>query len=165
MIIKKVPISKCRPWDKNPRKIAPEDAARLKKQIQKLKVYKPMIAYQEGKDYIILGGNMRLSALKELGHKEVEISIVKPKNEAEKIEYNLSDNDGVGKTDLSLLTELVLPIKDEIDLKDYKVNLDLGQGLETLFEDAKGLGGEPGDNDKEPEMVKCPKCGHEFVDE
>lgn len=48
---------------------------------------------------------MRLLVLHELGIPEVEISIVKPKTEAEKVEYSLSDNDRAGEYDDQALAE------------------------------------------------------------
>ena len=86
MNIIRVPISKCEPWEKNPRGITIKDFERLKKQIQELGVYKPLIACQEKGKYIILGGNMRIRALQELGHTEVDISVVEAKTDAEKNE-------------------------------------------------------------------------------
>lgn len=71
----------------------------------------------------VLGGNMRLRALQELGHKEVWVSVVEPKSEAEKIEISLSDNDRVGYYEDQALAELVYPYREEIDLKAFKVDL------------------------------------------
>lgn len=42
-----VPISEVKVWDKNPRGCKKDDFARLKKQIQKFGVYKPLIACDE----------------------------------------------------------------------------------------------------------------------
>ena len=92
MKILKVPINDVEPWEKNPRNIKKYDYERLKKQIQKLGIYKPLIACRENGKYLVLGGNMRIRALKELGYKEVDISLVEAKTEKERIEYSLSDN-------------------------------------------------------------------------
>jgi len=132
MEIKKVPISQVEPWEKNPRNIRTKDFERLKKQILELGVYKPLICYEENGKYITLGGNMRLLALRELGIPEVEISIVYPKSEAEKIKYSLSDNDRAGEYDEQALAELVYPHIEEINLEDFKV--DLGEAI-----DLKGI--------------------------
>lgn len=45
-------ISKLRLWDKNPRSVTAKDFARLKRQIEKFGVYKPLICTPEG---IVLG--------------------------------------------------------------------------------------------------------------
>jgi DNA modification methylase len=128
MNIEHVPISKVIPWDKNPRGITQKDYARLKKQIEELGVYKPLVAVKENGKYVVLGGNMRIRALKELGHDEVEISVVKARTEAERIKYALSDNDRAGFYEEEKLAELVYPHLDEIDLAEFKV--DLGEALD-----------------------------------
>ena len=128
MNIERVPISKVIPWEKNPRGIKAKDFDRLKKQITKLGVYKPLLAYRENGHYVVLGGNMRIRALKELGLQEVDISIIKPKSEAQKIEYALSDNDRVGYYEEEALAELVYPHIAEIDLGEFKV--DLGEPID-----------------------------------
>ena len=46
-------------WEQNPRSIRKEDFERLKKQIQELGQYKPLIITKDGE---VIGGNMRLRA-------------------------------------------------------------------------------------------------------
>lgn len=135
MKIIKVPIEKCELWDKNPRGITKKDFERLKKQIQKLGVYKPLVACEENGKYIILGGNMRLRALQELGYKEVELSIVGAKSEKEKIEYSLSDNDRVGYYEEEKLAELIYPHIDELELEDFKIDIGEAISLKDVVED------------------------------
>ena len=135
MEIRKVPIEKVEPWEKNPRGIKQEDFERLKRQILKLGVYKPLICYQENGKYITLGGNMRIRALKELGVRGVEISIIKPKSEAEKIEYALSDNDRAGYYEEQALAELVYPHLAKLDLDDFKVDIGKAVNLKFIIED------------------------------
>lgn len=87
------PIENLREWSKNPRKTTKKDLERLKKQILKFRVYKPLIVTPDG---IVIGGNMRLKVFKELGLKKVWVSIVEVKSEKEMLEYALSDNDRIG---------------------------------------------------------------------
>lgn len=77
---KQADISTVDNWDKNPRAIQKEDFERLKAQIKELGVYKPLICYEHEGRYIVLGGNMRLRALKALGTKEVWLVVVKPQD-------------------------------------------------------------------------------------
>ncbi len=93
MDIRKVPISKVVPWKKNPRTATKEDIDRLKAQVEKLGIYKPLLVFKDGGKYVVLGGNMRLRAYRELGIREVEVSIVKVKTEADVVAITLSDND------------------------------------------------------------------------
>ena len=86
-------ISELREWDKNPRSIKRVDFERLKTQIKKLGQYKPLLITEDGE---VIGGNMRLKAYRELGIKDVWVSVVKPKDENQKLEYALSDNDRAG---------------------------------------------------------------------
>lgn len=128
MNIVKVPIAKVVPWEHNPRGIKTKDFDRLKKQILKLGVYKPLLAYKENGHYVVLGGNMRIRALKELGIPEVEVSVVEAKTQAKKIEYALSDNDRAGFYEEDKLAELVYPEMAHLDLAEFKV--DLGEPLD-----------------------------------
>ena len=128
MEIKRIPIVEVEPWEKNPRGILKRDFERLKRQIQELGVYKPLIAVRENGKYIVLGGNMRIRALKELGQTEVEVSIIKAKTEADRIKYALSDNDRAGYYEEEALAELVYPHLDEIKLEDFKI--DLGEAID-----------------------------------
>jgi DNA modification methylase len=128
MNIIKVPIFSVIPWEKNPRGIKTKDYERLKRQILELGVYKPLLAVRENGHYIVLGGNMRIRALKDIGVKEVEVSIVKAKTETERIKYALSDNDRAGFYEEDKLAELVYPHLAEIKLEDYKV--DLGEPID-----------------------------------
>ena len=128
MNIERVPISKVVPWEKNPRGIKTKDFDRLKKQILKLGTYKPLLAYRENGGYVVLGGNMRIRAYKELGIQEVDISVIDAPTEAKKIEYALSDNDRVGYYEEEALAELIYPHIKDIDLGEFKV--DIGEPID-----------------------------------
>lgn len=132
--IRRVPIDKVVPWDKNPRGIKDQDYDRLKRQILELGVYKPLVVCPEKGKYIVLGGNMRIRALREIGARTVEVSIVHPKNEAERIKFALSDNDRAGFYEEEKLTGLLQPHFAQLDLGEFKV--DIGQPLElrAVFE-------------------------------
>jgi hypothetical protein len=132
--IRRVPIESVLPWDKNPRGIKTKDFERLKKQILRLGVYKPLIAYQDGDTFIVLGGNMRIRALKDLGLKEVEISVVNPISETQKIEFALSDNDRAGFYQEQELAELIFPHIQELNLDDFKVDMGEALDLKSVIE-------------------------------
>ena len=107
-------------WDKNPRTIKDEDFSRLKKQIEKLGVYKHLIINQ---DNIVLGGNMRIRALRDMGIREVACSVVQTADEAQMIEYALSDNDRAGDYDQKQVAELAKIHPIDIDL----FHIDIGK--------------------------------------
>ena len=164
MEIKKVAISKVRLWEDNPRNIKTKDFERLKRQIKELGIYKPMIACQENGGYTILGGNMRLRALQELGIAEVDISIVSPKTEADKIKYALSDNDRAGEYDEQVLAELVYPHIEEIELEDFKLDMGEPISLKNVIEEY-GPDFIPKEKEYDENLEtenECPKCGYKW---
>jgi len=163
--IRRVPLAKVEPWDKNPRGIKTKDFDRLKKQILKLGVYKPLICYEDKGRYVVLGGNMRIRALKDLGLKEVEISVVKPKDEAQKIEYALSDNDRAGFYEEDKLAELVLPHVANLDMSDFKVDLGEPLDIKSVIERFGPDFGEPKEQEFDENIEttnECPKCGYKW---
>jgi len=161
--IERVPISKVVPWDKNPRGIKTKDFERLKKQILKLGTYKPLLAYRENGGYVVLGGNMRIRAYKELGIQEVDISVIDAPTEAKKIEYALSDNDRVGYYEEEALAELIYPHIKDIDLSEFKV--DIGEPID-LKQVVERLGPNLNNDEKELDELEteheCPKCGYKW---
>lgn len=110
-------------WDKNPRAVKKNDFERLKKQIQRLGQYKPLLINQSG---VVLGGNMRLRAYRELGIDDVWVSVVDAGTEQKMVEYALSDNDRIGYYQEESLAELIAA-NPGIDLEDFRV--DLGKSL------------------------------------
>lgn len=132
MEIKKVAIERLREWEKNPREVRREDLERLKRQIKRLGVYKPLVVVEDGDVLLVLGGNMRLRALREMGVREVEVSVVEAEDDGKRLEYSLSDNDRVGSYIEEKLARLSLEVKDEIKLEDYKVDLGKAIKLDDL---------------------------------
>jgi ParB-like chromosome segregation protein Spo0J len=142
-------------WEDNPREISKEDYERLQAHIRRLGMYKPLLINQNN---IVLGGNMRLNALKDLGIEEVMCAVVLTDNQQQMIEYALSDNDQMGVTDEQKLAELVTltPIKQEL----FSVSVGKLKPVETVL---KGLG--PSDNgNQEQKCRQCPEhCGMQNI--
>ena len=155
MEIKRVPISDVEVWEKNPRNIRTKDFERLKKQIQELGVYKPLICIRENGKYITLGGNMRLRALVSLNFKEVDVSLVDAPDEATRIKYALSDNDRAGEYDDQALAELLYNSKDGIDPSLFRIDLGNTLSIEELLTQF-GPKIEAGEEDVVPEAKKEP---------
>ena len=103
-------LSELRGWELNPRTVDKESFERLKEQIKRLGVYKPLLINQQN---IVLGGNMRLKVFQELKLEEIICSRVLTDNEAQMMEYALSDNDQIGVTDEEAVAEFASlhPIK------------------------------------------------------
>ena len=123
-------ITTLKNWDKNPRTIVKKDFERLKKQIQKLGEYKPLLITKDG---TVLGGNMRLKAYQELGIKEVWVSVVEADTEEKKIEYALSDNDRAGKYELDLMGDMVGNFPD-LDWAAYSIDIEAPKTVDKFID-------------------------------
>ena len=99
-------ISKIKSNPNNPRIIKDEKFAKLKKSISefpKMMELRPMVINSEN---IVLGGNMRLKALKELGYKDIPDNWIKRADELTEDEtrrFIIADNVGFGEHDWDLL--------------------------------------------------------------
>ena len=91
----------------NPRNIIPEKLNKLKKSISDFPDMlnkRPLVCFtdKDGK-YVVLGGNMRLKACKELGIKELPIILADEWTEEQKNEFIIKDNVGFGVWDWDVL--------------------------------------------------------------
>lgn len=116
-------------WEANPRNIKPKDFERLKKQIQELGQYKPLLITEDG---TVIGGNMRLRAYMDLGIEDVWVSVVNPKDKDQMLAYALSDNDRAGYYDDDLLANLSSAYPD-FEWGNYAVDLQPPTTLDDLF--------------------------------
>lgn len=123
-------ISELRNWSDNPRSIKPERFQELKNRITRFGQFKPVIITPDGE---VLGGNMRLKAMKELGIEDIWVSVIEPKSEAEKIEIALTDNEEMGFYEDKQLADLIEKYKGEIELGDYSVHIGEPINLEDLI--------------------------------
>lgn len=126
-------ISSLHNWEHNPRTVTKEGIERLIKQIKKLGIYKPLIITEDG---TVLGGNMRLKALEQMGEKNAWVSIVKAETEEKKIEYALSDNDRVGKYEGDQLANLIGNFP-EVEWNDYAVDIKEPELVSDLMDSFK----------------------------
>ena len=102
-----IKLSNIKPNPNNPRIIKDEKFDKLVKSIKdfpKMMELRPMVI---NSDNIVLGGNMRLKALKELGYKEVPYEWVKRAEnltEDEARRFIIADNLGFGEHDWEMLS-------------------------------------------------------------
>lgn len=164
MELERIEIGRVEPWAKNPRGITVAGRERLRRQIEKHGIYKPLLVSPKGKKFLVLGGNMRFGILKEIGHKEVDVSIVHPKDEAEMIEFALSDNDRVGKYDLQALALMLEEEKAGIALEDYRVSSGDEQKVgDFLGQYGPGVEAESKAVDENlPTSHTCQECGYKW---
>jgi DNA modification methylase len=97
-MIKKVKITEVIANPNNPRLIKDEKFRKLVKSIQDFPDMLNVRPIVVNKDMVVLGGNMRLKAIKEAGHTEVAVEIV-DWNEQQQKEFIVKDNVGFGEWD------------------------------------------------------------------
>ena len=119
--IKKMKLSEIKPNPKNPRIIKDDN---YKKLIKSLQEFPEMLSIREiivDEGLIILGGNMRYKALKELGEKTALVKIISGLTEDQKKQFIVKDNLPYGEWDFELL-------QSDYELTDLE-----GWGLDTDF--------------------------------
>ena len=104
----------------NPRKISKSQLERLKVSLQK---FPEMMSIREivvDENMMILGGNMRYRALKELGEEKVPVKIIRGFTEEQKKEFIIKDNNAYGEWDVDLLQTWDIDLLNEWDLNVKK---------------------------------------------
>lgn len=130
----KVKVNQLKENENNPRVIRDEQ---FKKLVKSIKDFPEMLHVRKlvcTPDLVVLGGNMRLKALKEAGVKDVEIEIVDWSKEKQN-EFIIKDNIGYGSWDYEILAnEWEVESLDEwgLEIPGYSVpEID----LDKFFED------------------------------
>lgn len=129
-----IPIGKLKANPSNPRVLRDDKFAKLKKSIQDfpdMLNYRCVVAVTDtdGK-LMVLGGNMRLRAMQELGVKEVPVMLADHWSEEQRREFSIKDNIGYGEWDFDQLANEW----DAGDLSDWGLDLpeqDVEDGIET----------------------------------
>lgn len=155
------PIEDLELWKRNPRAMDEDDKDRLKKQLLKHKQYKPLLITLEGKKGIVIGGNMRLTTMRELvsdGHeqfKKVWVSIVDAPDDETKLEYALSDNDRAGHYNTGELATMLSELP-EFDLNGYNIDAGSAVSLEQVTDWHKETEEDDFDADEEAAKIDDP---------
>jgi len=103
MIVEKVKISDVKTNPKNPRIIKDDKFRKLVKSIQEFPQMLELRPIVVDENNIVLGGNMRLKACKEVGLKEVFIVRANDLTDEQKDEFIVKDNVGFGEWDWDIL--------------------------------------------------------------
>lgn len=107
----------------NPRFIRDQRYEALKKSIQdapEMLSLRELLVMPHGKKYVVIGGNMRLRACKDLGYEEVPCKVLDKDTPVEKLrEYAIKDNNGFGEDDWDILANEW----DEVELLDWGMEL------------------------------------------
>lgn len=110
----RLPLSKIQPNNgqieglpKNPRFIRDDKFKKLVKSIEdnpEMTALREVLVYPHAGKYVIIGGNMRYQALKELGYKEAICKVLPENTTPEQLQaYAIKDNAGFGEWDFDLL--------------------------------------------------------------
>lgn len=147
-----VKINEVKPNPKNPRLIKDDKFKKLVKSIQEFPDMlnkRPLIVFTDtdGK-YVVLGGNMRLKACKEIGLKEIPIILADEWTEEQKAEFLIKDNVGFGEWDWDNLAnewdtekldewglDVPITLDDETELKDLSSTIDNLYRIEIVCKD------------------------------
>jgi site-specific DNA-methyltransferase (adenine-specific) len=134
-----VKITEVKPNPKNPRIIKDGKFQKLVKSIQEFPDMlnkRPLIVFTDvDNKYVVLGGNMRLKACKEIGLKEIPIIVADEWTEEQKNEFLIKDNVGFGEWDWdSLANEWDVEKLDDWGL-DLPVDLSVQEELEAEEDD------------------------------
>jgi DNA modification methylase len=184
-----VDINLIKPNPKNPRTIKDDKFDKLKQSIQEFPDMlnkRPLICFtdKDGK-YVILGGNMRLKASKDIGLKELPIILADEWTEEQKAEFLIKDNVGFGEWDWDQLhsdwdtekledwgldvPEFDSPIEleaeeDEFDVPEGGIETDIVLG--DLFEigEHRLLCGDSTDSDQVAKLMNGEKADMVFTD-
>ena len=126
-MIKKVKIAEVKPNPNNPRLIKDDKFKKLVKSIQEFPDMLNVRPIVVNKDMVVLGGNMRLKAIKEAGIKEISIEIVDWTEDQQK-EFIIKDNVGFGEWNWDDLAN----DWDEIQLTDWGLDIpDFNKGIDN----------------------------------
>lgn len=99
-------LSELRPAEYNPRKFPKEKDQKLKDSINKFGVVDPLIVnVAEDRKNIVIGGNFRLSVLKDLGYTKAPCVYVNISDIEKEKELNIRLNKNLGEWDFDLLAE------------------------------------------------------------
>jgi hypothetical protein len=141
MIVEKVKISDVKTNPKNPRLIKDEKFKKLVKSIIEFPQMLELRPIVVDENNIVLGGNMRLKACKEVGLKEVFIVRANDLTEQQKDEFIVKDNVGFGEWDWDILANsfeveqledwgLDVPIDERIDEIEDGEEIELPQSVQ-----------------------------------
>jgi DNA modification methylase len=174
------------PNPNNPRAIRDARFEKLKQSIidfPEMLEKRPLVCYTEGKNYIVLGGNMRLKALQDIGHGEVPIMLADDWTEEQRAQFLIKDNVGFGEWDWNALANewdaeklegwgLELPPMDAIELAAEEDDYEMPEQIETdivlgdLFEigEHRLLCGDSTDSDQVAKLMDGQKANMVFTD-
>jgi DNA modification methylase len=119
---------------KNPRLIKDAKFEKLKKSIEdnpEMLVMREVLVYPQGSKFVIIGGNMRFQACKDLGFTEVPCKVLDKDTTAEQLRaITIKDNVGFGEHDWELLANEW----DSVELEEWGLEVTNFEAEEQILE-------------------------------
>lgn len=143
---------------KNPRFIKDERYEALKKSIEddpEMLQLRELVVYDNNGELVVILGNMRYRAMKELGYKDAPVKVLPPKTDAKKLRaYIQKDNIAFGQNDWDLLGNEW----DIEELQDFGLECDFLEkeddiDLDEMFDKEEDKAPEKDDSNNENEDV------------
>ena len=120
---------------KNPRLIKDSKFEKLKKSIEdnpEMLGMREVLVYPHGSKFVIIGGNMRFQACKDLGFTEVPCKVLDKDTTAEQLRaITIKDNVGFGEHDWELLANEW----DSVELEDWGIELPVQYNSDIDYSD------------------------------
>lgn len=117
-------IEQVKPWDKNPKIIKDKNFDNLKRTLEEEGQDLPLIIdTRKGNEGVIISGNMRYAAMKELGWKKVWVYLKETKDDAHLFKLAVQHNMNYGEYVAEQVSELAELYKDELHLEDLDIHL------------------------------------------
>ena len=138
---------------KNPRFIKDERYEALKKSIQddpEMLQLRELVAYDNNGELVVILGNMRYRAMKELGYKDAPVKVLPAETDAKKLRaYIQKDNIAFGQNDWDLLgNEWDVAELEDFGLEcDFLTDLDIDKGNENTMDNVQ-------EDDFDPDSVQ-----------
>ncbi len=134
-------MSDLKPFEGNPRKATEKDIEDLDRSLERFDVAEPLVINTNGE---VIGGNFRLSRLKEKGVDEVDVRVPDRKlNRKEAEELNLRLNKNQGRWDFDVLAnfgeDLLKDVGFESDELDQVFGLDMADEFDEQKEFDKAI--------------------------
>ncbi len=160
-VLKKIPISKIRPATYNPRvdlqKGDPE-YEKIKRSILEFGLVEPLVWNEH--NGVLVGGHQRLKVIKDLGDKEVVVSVVRIKDVRREKALNVALTKISGEWDDAKLAAVLLDLR-KADFDVAITGFDQGD-IDKLIEDLETPGAFAGVPPTIDVEHTCPKCGFRF---
>ena len=155
MELKKIELSKIKPYEKNARK-NDEAVEYVVKSIQQCDYVAPIILDENN---VILAGHTRYKALKKLGYKEAQCVIKSGLSEEQKRKYRLLDNktNEFAEWDFELLQDELA----DLDFKDLDIDWNIPDFSNSDYLDEQADINLDNYNSNK-RNIECPNCGFKF---